>query len=343
MRRLLAPLRWIIRASQHAAWVFFGLLCNRGNRLGELVDAQGITVFVGPNGSGKSLLAVDSMLSTLDGMGWECADLDHVHNRPVRAHVEACEDGCDALEEQWCEDGEQLLAEHGHGIRYAYSTLTLRDPATGRDHPLYRPLIDYRQLIEIEHADVLFDEVAGVSDASDSASTPAALTRWLQQLRKRDVRLRVTTPAYDRCSKPIRQVATLVVDCRSFFAEDSETGRLWRPRRGMLLAGYDGFAFASFDKHSGDRLDAMARRFYWRPSGRAQHAYSTLAQVHALAEVTDAGMCMACGGARSRPRCSCGPEVEAIPYGSLKVVEEVSKAGARVRKAIAADAVSGSE
>jgi hypothetical protein len=326
---------WIHREVQHFAWWFLGRCFNRGSRMHDLVQANGIAVFVGPNGSGKSLLAVDAFLTTLAGLTWECDDFEHLHNRPVRVHVLGCE-VCTPHPRRpiWCQEAKALLEVHGRGVRLAYSTLPLLDDATGDEHPLFRPLIDYRQLVEIEHADVLFDEVAGISDASDSASTPAALTRWLQQLRKRDVRLRVTTPAYDRCSKPIRQVATLVIDCRSFFPEASSTGRLWRPRRAMWLQAFDGFDFATFEKNSGERQSTMARQFYWRATGRAQNSYSTLAQVTALADVTDAGMCMACGGGRSRPRCSCGPEVDAIPYGELQVVEQVSAAGARVRRAV---------
>lgn len=324
---------WFGVTVQRAFWGFLALVMNRGGRLLGLVQGHGIVIFVGPNGSGKSLMAVESLLPTLAGMEWFCDDVEHAHMRPVRDHERECRvcapDGA-------CREWYRLHDRHSAGVRYVYSTLPLLDDRTGEEHELYRPLIDYRQLVEIEHADVLFDEVAGVSDASDSGSTPAALTRWLQQLRKRDVRLRVTTPAYERCSKPIRQVATLVVDCRSFFAGASSAGRLWRPRRAMMCQAYDGFDFNTFDKASGKRQRVEANLYYWRAAHRAQNSYSTLAQVHALAEVTDAGMCMACGGTRSRPRCSCGPEVEFIPYGALEVVEQVSASGSRVRRAVRA-------
>jgi hypothetical protein len=302
----------------------------------RFLAVQGIAVFVGPNGSGKSLLAVDSLLETLDGDTWVCRDPDHVHNRPFLRHANGCEvcEPVDFPDAGRCEEGTRLLDVYGQGVRLVYSTLPFLGD-DGRPHDRYRPLIDYRQLVEVEHADVLFDEVAGVSDASDSASTPAALVRWLQQLRKRDVRLRVTTPAYDRCSKPIRQVATAVIDCRAYFPERPKPGgRRWRPNRAMLLLAYDGFEFATFEKNSGKRQVPLARLYFWRPGCRAERSYSTLGQVHALAEVSDAGMCTACGGSRSRPRCACGDQVDAIPYGELRVIEKVSPAGARVRHAV---------
>lgn len=320
---------------QRLCWSFMRRLTMKPDRWQSLVSANGIVVFVGPNGSGKSLLAVEALLPVLAGQEWSCSDLTHLHNRPVKDHARDC-GVCVTVkgEESLCETATALLSEHGTGVRLVYSTLPLLDAETGREHPLYRPLTRIPQLVSVEHAHVLFDEVAGVSDAADSATMPAALRRWLQQLRKRDCLLFVTTPAYDRCSKPIRQVAKLVVDVRSYCEEESETGRLWRPRRAMIARAYDAFAFANFNKNTGERQKTMGTLFYWRADARAAQSYDTLAQVHALIDVEEGGACSVCNGARAKPACGCGPEIYDVPYDELEIVTETGPRGGRVRRAV---------
>jgi len=366
-------LRTLVYGWHRSLWFIVQAL-DRDVKFRRMVHNTGIVVFVGPNGSGKSLAAVNAVLPVLAGETWECRAIDHAHNEPLLEHVRSC-GVCDPRtimeparcrlmlwrgrlglpatdahvrrcgECEWfpgqlegrCVEAEGIALRCGRGERLVYSTVPLLDDR-GRPHERYRPCIDYRQLIGIEHADVVFDEVAGVSDSSDSSSVPTALTRWLQQLRKRDVRLRVTTPAYDRCSKPIRQVAQLVVDARCFLAEPATAGRMWRPRRAMLYRAYDAFSFDQFTMSAAARsvekkgnLKVAARMAFWRPGCEAQRRYDTLAQVLALGDVTEAGMCMVCGGARSRPKCACpgGEPAE----GAVHIVETVTSAGSRVRRA----------
>lgn len=322
----------------------------RGDRLWSLLEHTGITVFVGPNGSGKSLCAVASRLGMLAGRTWECWEAMHAHHADYREHVQL--DGCglcpapglvsrlfrdhgDRLrlgvyEDHFCGRGFDLLCRNSTGERLVYSTVALIGD-DGQDHPRYRPLIDYRQLLTIEHAEAIFDEVAGISDASDSSAIPVQVVQWLHTLRKADVRLAVTTPAYDRCSKPIRQVAQLVVDCRSFFPERSESGRLWRPRRMFILTAYDAFTFEHFTAGTKERLTAKGKAVLWRPGHEAERRYDTLGQVLQLGHVTEAGLCSNCGGARSRPKCACPTH---LPDGAFEVVEEVSRSGTRTRTVV---------
>jgi hypothetical protein len=316
----------------------WGLLAKlrRPETFFRLVEVTGIVVFVGPNGSGKSLAAVESALRTLDGIPWECAELAHHHCRELREHIDACQDGCErdvAGVAMVCDVGDDLYGRSTSGERLVFSTVPLLDDQ-GQPHPLYRELRSFTQLVTIEHADVLFDEVAGIADSSDSASIPVAVTNWLHQLRKRDNRLRVTTPAYARCAKPIRQVAQLVVDCRAFFPEKSETGRLWRPRQGMMFRAFDAFAFEEYTSSTQKRVKAAAGCAYWRADNRAQSAYLTLGAVTQLGHVTEGGMCSACGGGRSRPRCACPTGVDEVPAELLRIEERVSPAGGRVRAAV---------
>lgn len=324
----------MIELVQRGMWGALSM-ARGSDKMWSLIDRTGIVVFVGPNGSGKSLAAVASSLSALRGVSWSCDQLAHHHNALLGRHIDHCADGCirgTGTAEALCDDGQALAEETTTGTRLVYSTVPLLDD-DGEPHDLFRPLVDFRQLVTIEHADVLFDEVAGVSDSSDSAGVPVQVTNWLHQLRKRDVRLRVTTPAYARCSKPIRQVAQVVVDARSFFAERSDTGRLWRPRRAMLFRAFDAFDFADYTASTGDRIKPLAGAAFWRPGSEAARRYDTLGAVQALGHVTEGGMCAVCGGARSRPKCACDHSVDDVPSDRLKVEEVVSGAGTRTRKA----------
>jgi hypothetical protein len=333
---------------------------TRSEDLWDLLASTGITIFVGPNGSGKSLAAVLSRLPALDGQAWECWEAAHVHHAAYREHARDC-DACPppslvarihrrskdvtgpggppvlSLADGFCEAGWDALVLGSTGERLVYSTVPLIGD-DGNDHPRYRALTSYSALLRIEHAEVIFDEVAGVSDASDSGTIPVQVVQWLHTLRKADVRLAVTTPAYGRCSKPIRQVAQVVVDARSYFPEARTAGRLWRPRQLFAFAAYDAFTFEDFTVGAKERLPASAKAVYWRPGGIAERRYDTLGQVLALGHVSDAGLCTACGGSRSRPRCACPADHDADTQ--LVVEESVSAAGARVRKAVPLEAAS---
>jgi hypothetical protein len=275
----------------------------------------------------------------LAGIPWECDQLAHHHNAELRKHVEACDGGeveepCDRDTERpvhLCEVGRFVADRTTRGDRLVYSTVPLLQD--GEPHDRYRPLTDFRQLVTVEHADVIFDEVAGVSDAADSSAMPVQVTNWLHQLRKRDVRLRVTTPAYARCSKPIRQVAQLVVDARSFFPERATSGRMWRPRRGMLFRCFDSFEFEDYTSSTAERIKSQGNAVFWRPGSLAERSYSTIGAVQALGHVTEGGMCGVCGGSRSRPACACGHDVDDVPMRELRVVETVGSSGRRIRKA----------
>jgi len=331
-------------------WSF--VVNSRG--LWDLLDATGIVVFVGPNGSGKSLVMVESMMPTLDGRAWACFDVEHRHHTAFRDHALLC-DTCDIaafltfaprsaadLDEGLaagvlCDEGHGLVRASSEGSRLVYSTVPLT-ASKGVPHPAYRPLTDYQQLLTIEHADVLFDEVAGIADASGSSSMPVQVINWQHKLRKADVRQRVTTPAYARCALPIRQVAQVVVECKSF-APLRSVGLLWRPRRIALATAYDAWSFEDFVASDGQRgkLKPMARGLVWIPTSRAITTYNSFGQVLQLGHVTDSGMCITCGGTRSRPKCGCQDDFDGIDPTLVTVETVVSASGSRLRKGVVRD------
>lgn len=330
-------------------WSFF----ITSSKLWGLLEQTGITVFVGPNGAGKSLVMVQAELATLAGREWECWDAEHKHQAGFKRHCDTCEvcsldtykpHGCGSaadLEDLRsrgvvCDSATEILTAASVGVRRVFSTVPLT-VSRGVPHPLYEPLTDYRQLLHIEHADVLFDEVAGIADASASSTMPVQVVNWMHKLRKADVRLRVTTPAYARCALPIRQVAQVVVEMRAFFPGPAN-GKLWRPRRVVLATAYDAFAFDQFMANDGQRnkLKPVAKGLLWVPTAKATEVYNSWGAVLQLGHVNETGMCVACGGARSRPKCGCAEDHFDADH-VLEVETTVTAAGSRVKRAVAVD------
>lgn len=197
------------------------------------------------------------------------------------------------------------------------STCRILDPTTGEPHPLWVPLDDFRVLLELSYCDVIMDEVTGVASSRASASMPHAVTNHLQQLRKGDTTVRWTTPNWKRADTAIREVTQGLTTCvgvvKSTQTVESEDGltRRWQQRRGFVWRTYDA---KNFDEWSANRergtqrstrLKPVARQFMWGPGLLAREMYDTYEHALTLGVVSDAGLCMDCGGARSARRCAC--------------------------------------
>lgn len=192
--------------------------------------------------------------------------------------------------------------------RPVVSTVRILDPYTGEPHPLWVPLDDYRTLLEVERCDVVLDEVTGVASSRESAGMPAAVANLLVQLRRKDVALRWTAPSWKRADTIIRECSQGVTLCQGFYGEriaDDTGDRLWSAKRLFYWRTYDAVAFDEWSQTKKDRVKPSARQLVWRPGLIAQDAYDTFDSVLSLGTVTDAGVCMDCGGHRTRRKCGC--------------------------------------
>jgi hypothetical protein len=238
----------------------------------------GICAYVGLNGGGKTLAAVYDTLPSLDA-GRACLStvrlLDWRNPRP-------------------CEDEDCRWPGH---------------PEHGQAHPLWVPFTSWTQLLQARHCDVLMDEVTGVASSRSSGSLPGPVVAILQQLRRRDVVLRWTAPAWARAEVVVRECTQIVTNCRSFLAEGGGE-RLWRPRRLFRWRTFDAAEFGEFTDGVRERVKAKAQQWIWRRRLReAMGAYDTLADVLMVGTVTETGRCAVCGGRRSVPRCTCSDDV----------------------------------
>lgn len=198
--------------------------------------------------------------------------------------------------------------------RTVLSTVKLIDPATGEAHPNYERLTDWQQMLDAEHCDVLFDEVLGIANSRTSQGMPVQVTVLLNQLRRRDIVLRWTAPAWSRADVIIRECTQSVTVCRGFLPKSVPAAvqvpgapavPQWKAKRLFRWITYSALDFSTWSDSKESRLSAEEKAWFWGPNSRAFSSYSTLDAVERVGEVLDAGTCAHCGGARPRKKCSC--------------------------------------
>lgn len=175
-------------------------------------------------------------------------------------------------------------------------------------HPLWVPFREWEQLLEAKSCDVLMDEVTGVGSSRESMGMPAPVANKLVQLRRADVVLRWSAPAWARADKIIRECSQAVTYCVGRMparVQGEGVSREWRQRRLFQWRTYDAQLFEDFTSGKREQLPALTRDLHWGPGSPAFDAYDTFDGVLTVGTVSDAGRCYRCGGRRTVPACSC--------------------------------------
>jgi hypothetical protein len=235
--------------------------------------------YCGPNGTGKSAVMVYDTIPSLE------------HGRPVLSTVRLL----DYRNPRPCDD--EFCAYPSHPDHLAA-------------HPLYVPFTDYTQLLDWRDGDVLMDEVTGVASSRETSSMPVQVANYLVQLRRRNVALRWSAPAWGRADKIIREVSQAVTLTTAYLPRQAPPApdgspRLWQQRRLILARTYDAMLMDEFDAHRADSAPHDIWGLLWGPGSQMFAAYDTLDSVTALGWANDAGMCMHCGGKRTVTKCTC--------------------------------------
>lgn len=246
------------------------------------IRVEGIRAMVGSNGSGKSMAAVWSVMPSL------------MSGRPVLSTVRLL----DWENPRPCDDLACVSPDHG---RHAAA------------HPGYIPWTTWGQLLEIEHADALADEVTGVASSRASMGLPVAVQNTLVQLRRRDVTFTWTSPAFARCEVILRECTTVVTQCSGHVPKappvvEGEEPRCWSQNRLFNWRTYDAQELTSFQAGQRDKLRCLKRSFFWAPGKDVLNAYDTYDAVNMIGTVSDGGRCENCGGTKTREKCSCGAD-----------------------------------
>jgi len=260
-----------------------------------------IHAYVGPNGTGKSAVMVYDTIPTLDAGRRVLSTvrlLDFRNPRP-------CElDPCP----------EPAGHELGHG----------------HPHPCFTRLTKYEQLIEAKDCDVLLDEVVGVAGSREGQSMPVQVQNVLVQMRRKNIALRWSAPAWARADTIIREVsqaATLMWAAAPKVAPPSADGspKLWMQKRLFLARTYDPTVLDEFEAHRADKIAHEVKAYYWGPGALMFEAYDTLDPVTTLGWANEAGLCLGCGGKRTIPKCICSDQV--VPARAVRSVQPVLPAG----------------
>lgn len=245
--------------------------------------AWGIRAYVGGNGQGKSLAATWDLLPSLE----------------AGRHVLSTERLLDYNNPRDCEDDACIWPEH---------------PNHRQAHPLWVPFTAWQQFLDFRDGDVFIDEVAGVASSRESSSLPFQVARDMQQLRRRNVTLSWTAPAWARADKIMRECTQLVIECRGKFgtkAYDKEQQLAWPDRRLFRWNAFDAVEFEAWSAGTKDRAEKLNTDWCWRPGHVAESAYDTRAHVSSLSWASDTGRCLACGGRKTAPRCTCPDHAQA--------------------------------
>ena len=260
-----------------------------------------IRAFVGANGGGKTLAMVESMVLR----SW-------LAGRPV------------------------------------VTNLALYPERLGYPDDLYVPLESWRQIPTLEGVTLLLDEISSVLPSRQAMSVPPQLVRVLNQLRKGDVQLGWTAPNWARCDVLLREVTQAVTVCRGAVPDRWErvstgaarwnrppllddNGAKVRPQRGwganrfFTWITYDAVEFDEFTYSAVKQVRPRETRRYWRPRHEADIAYDTLQGVDLLDHLDDVGVCVGCGGNRTRPRCTCASSGGSGRKGAARAPEPAAE------------------
>lgn len=175
--------------------------------------------------------------------------------------------------------------------RDVYSTLTINS-RWGQS----KPIRSLRELLTVEHATVLLDEVSVIFSSRSTNTLPAEVVAFLQTLRHRDVTVRWTAPAWMRCDNLLREVTQGLVSVTPMLRKSD--GTPWPVPR-VILAG---LLDTSTGKTDATPTKVLRRRIYFPRSLPAFGTYDTHADTPLLGRHLQGGTCVDCGGTQERPK-----------------------------------------
>lgn len=213
------------------------------------------------------------------------------------------------------------------GGRTVYSTVQIDHPEYGRSEPI----VSLRQLLEIEDATVLLDEVSVIFSSRSSQSLPAEVVAMLQTLRHRRLTVRWTAPAWMRCDNLLREVTQGVVNVVPLLRRRAGADTPWPAPRFVMAGLLDtsvGKADAMPEKVLRRRLIVPSRLAAWG-------TFDTYADTPLLGRHLQGGRCPDCGGAREVPKHSPARHAELglpwYPDDHPRVVMDAAATAATVR------------
>jgi hypothetical protein len=154
------------------------------------------------------------------------------------------------------------------------------------------------QLLTIRDATVVLDEVVSIFDSADPASSlPPEVRLLLSIARHRGLTIRWTAPAWMRAQKRLREVTQAWVSVQPA----GRRGRgLWPEPWVCVVSIWD----AKSSKVDADPTRRLRLRFRRPRRFTSWGAFDTLADVPIVGHLDAGGICVDCGGGRTRPKCT---------------------------------------
>lgn len=183
------------------------------------------------------------------------------------------------------------IADMSRG-RVVYSTVPITSPFGDS-----RPIKSLRQLLTLEDATLLFDDVSVIFSSRSTQSLPAEIVALLQTLRHSRLTLRWTAPQWMRADTLIRGVTQGLVNVMPMLRHSDPTDPWPRPR--LVLAG---LLDTSTGKADSEPTKVLRRRIFLPTRLPGFGAYDTLADTPLIGRHLQGGTCVDCGGTRERPK-----------------------------------------
>jgi hypothetical protein len=225
----------------------------------------------------------------------------------------------------------QLVVPAWRRGKVVCSNLRLYPELGGFDPCLFVPLVSWMQLVELRDCVLLLDEISSVLPSRQASTVPPDLMRRIGQLRKNNVVLCWTAPAWARCDVALREVTQVVTLCRSRIADPvlrqpgtysfpervrgkallGPSGRRvraeagWAPKCWFTWSEYDARELDDFTYSTAARARPRKVRHHWRPRHGTDQLYRTTEDVGLLDHLVVSGVCLGCGGRRVQPSCKC--------------------------------------
>lgn len=199
--------------------------------------------------------------------------------------------------------GKTLLAVHCAILdmiagRPVYSTVPVRytDPKTG---VLYesRPITSLRQLLTLEDATILLDDVSVIFSSRQTGSLPAPIVTLLQTVRHRRLTVFWTAPGWMRADVLLRSVTQALVSVRPWL-QFAQKDTPW-PQPRLVAAG---LLDTTTDKIDAAPTRVLRRRIYRPGKLLSWGSYDTHADTPLLGHAHLTGSCVDCGGGIERPK-----------------------------------------